>query len=277
MNRFAGDLLDGRLDRLNPSFGPIIQARAIGTSEGHYGSVSLSKRFARNWSARGIYTFGKTTDYQSFDGTNVGGTILFNADNPQGNHGRADFDARHRLTIDGVWYLPDPWKKGLLSQILGGWQMGAIGIFQSGTPFTVLSTQAFNLGGDFNADGVNFDPPNTPAFGNRLKGKSRRDFLSGLFTRADFPVPAPGATGNLGRNTFDNPGYANVDLNLTKSFRILWFTREGARFELRGEFFNLFNRVNLGGVDTTLSSLTFGKSTSSFSPRSVQVAGRIQF
>ena len=140
-------------------------------------------------------------------------------------------------------------------------ELGAISIFQTGMPFTVFTGTPFvlardgngdiiyplqNIGGDYNADGYTYDLPNTPSFGNRLSGKSRSDYITGVLNASDFPAPELGAQGNLGRNTFNGPGFANVDFSLIKNIKIPWFVREGANLQVRTEVFNLFNRVNLG-------------------------------
>jgi hypothetical protein len=130
--------------------------------------------------------------------------------------------------------------------------------------------------GDFNADGFNYDSPNTPSFGNYVS-TSRSDYIQGLFPSSDFPRPASGQQGNLGRNTFDGPGLANVNLTAMKALRIPWFTPEGATFEVRGELFNLFNRVNLTPPSGDLSSGLFGRSTGQNLPRTVQFGLRIQY
>ena len=85
--------------------------------------------------------------------------------------------------------------------------------------------------------------------------------MTGLFNASQFPVPALGAEGNLGRNTYDQPGYDDVDFTLAKLFSVKWFG--GRRLDLEGkaEAFNLFNRVNLNGVGSDLSSSQFGTST----------------
>jgi hypothetical protein len=49
------------------------------------------------------------------------------------------------------------------------------------------------------------------------------------------------------------------------------------RLQLRFEFFNLFNRVNLGGVSSNLSSSTFGRATSQLNPRWIQIGAKIMF
>jgi hypothetical protein len=48
------------------------------------------------------------------------------------------------------------------------------------------------------------------------------------------------------RAGFSLPGYTNIDLRITKQFRIT----ERFNFELRGELFNLFNSTLILGVDT---------------------------
>ncbi|HVX65757.1 MAG TPA: hypothetical protein VHA11_04100, partial [Bryobacteraceae bacterium] len=102
-------------------------------------------------------------------------------------------------------------------------------------------------------------------------------FLSGVFAASDFPAPALGQEGDLGRNTYFGPGMAQVDLSLVRNIRIPWFVKEGANLQFRGEMYNLFNRVNLSTFDTDLSSGTFGFATSAFTPRSVQFAARLEF
>ena len=60
--------------------------------------------------------------------------------------------------------------------------------------------------------------PDVPSFGSHLSGKTKKDFLNGVFgspaggaAAAQFPAPPLGTEGNLGRNTYDNPGYNNLN------------------------------------------------------------------
>ena len=95
---------------------------------------------------------------------------------------------RNRLALDSVWEIPTPFRSGILKQTLGNWHISATAIFQSGLPFTVYTSASYASGGDYNADGYNFDQPNTPAFGNFISA-SRSKFLNGVFNKSDFPVP----------------------------------------------------------------------------------------
>jgi hypothetical protein len=91
-------------------------------------------------------------------------------------------------------------------------------------------------------------------------------------------VPPKGQNGNLGRNTFEGPGLANLNTSAIKAVHIPWFLgHEGATLELRGEIANLFNRVNLAAPTSDLSSGLFGKSNGQRQPRTVQLGLRIAF
>jgi hypothetical protein len=277
INRFAGNLLSGSLTRLNASFGPIVYGQTIGTSKANIFSFSAGRLFAHGWSARAIFTTGRALDADSSNDNGVGGgRNIVDVININGQWGRADYDVKKRLALDAVWEVPTPFRSGFFKHTLGNWRLSTIAILQSGLPFSVY-TGASYPSGDYNADGFNYDLPNTPAFGNTIS-TSRSDFLRGVFKAADFPVPARGERGSLGRNTFEGPGLANVNLNAIKAVHIPWFTGpEGATLEMRGEIFNLFNRVNLTAPSSDLSSGLFGKSTGQRQPRALQLGLRIAF
>jgi len=57
---------------------------------------------------------------------------------------------------------------------------------------------------------------------------------------AAFAAPAPGNNGNLGANNILGPGMFQLDLALTRTFTV----GEGKTVQLRGEAFNLPNRLN---------------------------------
>jgi hypothetical protein len=187
-----------------------------------------------------------------------------------------------------------------MRNLLGGWQFSGIWILQSGLPFSVYTSAGFvpicsggatpvnggcptgstiigNAGGDYNADGSNYDVPNVPSFGAHLSNPGKQKFLSGLFPASAFPLPALGMEGNLGRNTYDNEGFNNVDFTFSKSFSAPWFWGEKLKMEARGEVFDLFNRTNLTGVNGDLSSGTFGEATNQLPARSFQLHLRVTF
>jgi Carboxypeptidase regulatory-like domain len=303
VNRFPGDLItnNGVQTRLNPNFGPIIFGRTIGIADGDYGSVMLTKRMSHSWQIRGIYTFGKATDdISSNDNGAYPNTseAVVDSLNVSAQHGLSDYDVAKRFTVDSLVYLPSPFHEGRGNTILGGWRFSTIAVLQSGLPFTVYTSAPFapicsggatpaggvcpagstvigNAGGDFNADGYNYDAPNRPMVGAVHTG-NRSDFINGFASASAFPTPALRQQGNLGRNAYFGPGMANVNVQLAKQF-----TWERYSLEFRWDVFNAFNRVNLlgqaGGLVTDLSNPLFGKATEQNLPRSLQFGLHLAF
>ncbi|MGA2299086.1 MAG: TonB-dependent receptor [Candidatus Acidiferrum sp.] len=241
--------------------------------------------------------------------TNQNGPIIENGNLPF-QRGRSDFDIRQQFTADGTWITPSHYDSALKRNLLGGWTFSAVWILQSGLPFSVYTSAAFapvcaanpavgtlpagdcyngasvfipgsiitsNAGGDYNADGSNYSVPNVPSFGSHLSNPGKQKYLNGLFPASAFPVPALGMEGNLGRNTYDNEGYDNVNFTFGKSFSAPWFFGERLKLEARGEVFNLFNRTNLTSVNGDLSSGTFGQATNQLPARSFQLHLRATF
>jgi hypothetical protein len=296
INRFDGDLIanNGSLQRLNPNFADIEYGTSNGNSQGNFGSALIQRRLNHGLALRGIYTYGKTLDVysnaQSLDSGSITATTnIIRSQNFAAQRGRADFDIRQQFSADGTWSLPDHYSTMLARNVLGGWQLGGVWILQSGLPFTVYTSASFtpvydstgkligNSGGDYNGDGYDYDVPNTPSFGSHLSGKKKNDYLNGLFTASAFPVPNLGSEGSLGRNTYDQPGYNDMDFTFEKAFTTPFFFGERMKIEAKGEVTDLFNRSNLTGMSSDLSSGSFGKATSQLSPRRFQLHLRASF
>jgi hypothetical protein len=194
--------------------------------------------------------------------------------------------------VDAVWNLPGL-GSGIAKTLTKGWTLSPVIILQSGQPFTVYTSAQYNStdysqGGDYNADGFGYDVPNKPSFGSHIS-TSRSDFLKqhGIFSKyatsatdytgaGAFPVPTAGTEGTLGRNTYDGPGFANVNLTAERTFALPTLGEAG-NLEIRGEIMNLFNRVNLTTPVSDMSNTMFGQSTGQDAPRYVQVSAHIRF
>jgi hypothetical protein len=133
VNRFNGDMLDGRFDGINPSFSTIVMRQTTSNSTYHGGTVTLRRAFSAGYNLQAAYTFGKAIDDtdQSFEFA-----AWQNAYSRAGERALAGFNAPHKLTIVGLWELPffrgqqQNWRRTLL----GGWQLSGFAILQSGTP-----------------------------------------------------------------------------------------------------------------------------------------------
>ena len=219
------------------------------TNEGKswYDGMQLSYH-QRNW--HGIntqynYTLSKCVDYGS---SNRGAGDNFpqanNPFNPAGNEGPCGFDVRHNFNVGGTYALPDSDKLGELSR---GWEIGTVFTGLSGRPFTA------RVGGrDRSGQDIGFlraDCLEDPIYDYSNPDK----FITNVATA--FATPANGRLGTCGRNTLRRPGLAQWDLNVIKKFRVSGNTKIEARLEI----FNLLNRVNFGGIQTSnVRSSLFG-------------------
>jgi hypothetical protein len=121
--------------------------------------------------------------------------------------------------------------------------------------------------------------PNVPAGIPRL-------FDRGLFlganagrpamNAADFGIPGLGTQGNSPRNAFVQQGVVQLNSSVLKNHRI----GERMNLQLKFEFFNVINRVNLGGINTNVADFNFGRilgQNGNAGPRTIQVGARIAF
>jgi outer membrane receptor protein involved in Fe transport len=87
----------------------------------------------------------------------------------------------------------------------------------------------------------------------------------------------------VGRNSYEGPGYASVDLRLAREFEI----NDRARVDVSLDLFNLFNRDNVkdvntvwGGIDTSVPPLPqfgFGTPRDVFNPFQTQIGVKLKF
>jgi len=255
-NRFAGDLLDGVRNRLNPSFGIVGLAESRIDTNYHGFTLQLNRRFNRGFSFQAAYTLGNAKDYPG---------VAEEVTNLARDYGNAGFDVRHKLAMNIIWQIPyepaNPW----LRNTIGGWQLNTITVWQSGTPFTVTCNAAYPTC-DFNADGNNNDRVNLPSFGTKLGSISDEQWLAGGLMAVDFPRPAPGTLGTLPRNPFYGPGYFSSDFSLFKNITLHMFSGRSQTVQLRVEAYNVFNTLNLANPNTNTAATTFGRVTNIRSP-----------
>lgn len=80
----------------------------------------------------------------------------------------------------------------------------------------------------------------------------------------------------VGRNAGNGPGYADVDLHLSKEFSLPQIS-ETTHMELGVDAFNVFNRVNYKNFVGTLTSPFFGRANAALPARQLQLSFRIKF
>ena len=257
----------------------------------HSLQVKAVKRFSQGLQFLGSYTYGKSIDDKSGSAVTGGADSNPNAMpespfNIRGERGRSSFDQTHRFTFAYNYDLPVGHGRKLgsnwhpvLDGFLGGWQINGILTFATGLPFSVFSSTLASCGcsaTDMRADRI----------GNGNLPSSQRS-INGWFDKTAFKDPQSyqvdpetgavtlGQYGNGGRNIIYGPGLANLDFSVFKKFNI----REKVELQLRGEFFNLFNRVNLDYPKNWTNAIwqTGGIITSTKPPRISQLALKLVF
>jgi len=82
-----------------------------------------------------------------------------------------------------------------------------------------------------------------------------------------------GTFGDAGHYSLRGPGYFDIDIALSREFRV----REGMALNVRAEAFNVLNHPNFQLPNATLSSSTFGQITTAFDPRILQGSMKLVF
>lgn len=231
-----------------------------------------TKKLSHNLSFQAAYTWSKAIDTNS-EATFVGaGDSNQNGNDKRAIRGLSRFHTPHRFTMYGTYRMPFfRGDKGLVGQVLGGWQFSTVLKLSKGTPFTVTTTAL-----DLNFDGFSESRPvilDPSILGNsvNLPATSQAALPRAAFrtlTIADYNTPI------IGRNTFYADGVKNVDFGLFKNFLLPW---EGHKFTVRADFFNAFNHVQYGIPSAVITSTNFGAITGAavqYAPRSVQVSLR---
>jgi hypothetical protein len=305
INAYADDLIQHNSlapTRLNPSFGSILYTNNDRYS--NYESVffDFKGHFARGGFIDASYTKSRSRDDASVYPTEA---------NPSQYYGPSPWDVPNRFSLSLNYEIPGlQGGHGLVGHATRGWGVSGTSIFQSGYPAMVWTTASFQgicasptacpsignpwigyapspagsafntISGDFNADGdtsgvaiVGLDYPDVNSY---HEGTSKHAFLFGAFTPGQFSAPATfGTEGNEKASLFRSPNFAETDVNFYKNTAIT----EGVNFQLRFEFFNIFNRVNLTDFDNNLADYasTFGEATEQQLPRNWQIGARFTF
>ncbi len=162
----------------------------------------------------------------------------------------------------------------VVNALLGGWQIAGINTVIPGEQVTLTYTptaaqQVSGIQQDFR--GANNYRPNVN--GDALVGTG--DITNWLSkTAVTVPTDPSQPFGNAPRNSVRGPLTWTVDLVASKRFRMPW---RNSSLELRGEFFNLLNRVNYRAPNGNRSSAAFGTITSTYDPRIIQVGLKMNF
>ncbi|HYM11057.1 MAG TPA: carboxypeptidase regulatory-like domain-containing protein [Bryobacterales bacterium] len=263
--------------RVFAGYGSITQQTMDVNSIYHSAQMSLEKRFSQGGWLNGLtmllnYTYSKAIDTlpvnAGVENTGVSTIPFWATGRSAMDRGVSDFNHTHRMALSYDWPLARFAGSGpLMRAVLGNWEASGILTTQSGDPFTVTAGKDQSqtaLGQD---RGVVVGPPK--GAGSCRNTAPCVDFLN----PGSFVLPGIGTFGNVGKNSLRGLRLLNWDMAFFKNIPI----RERFRFQLRGEFFNIFNLVNFNAPSAAVSSGGFGSIRSANDPRISQLALKFFF
>jgi hypothetical protein len=193
-----------------------------------------------------------------------------------------------------------------IEKVAGGWSLSGILNLHSGfpwDPFYNASTNFYYQGSGYgqlrpsalltgagtSTSNKTFMQSTNPNYGgDGTKFLAPPTFVAG----PSFPATTPGPVPGIHRNSLNGPGYNDVDFSLAKAFGLpkMKGLGENARFEVRADVYNFFNKNNinvqsingnLGSVnpDGTVATVNpnFGVAGGALGSRTVQLQARFSF
>jgi hypothetical protein len=231
----------------------------------------------RGWSFDVSYWFSKSIDlHYNYPETGFGSIPPPQADSQIHDdfRGLSNFDQPHAFLGHGSYDLPafhvlPAWAR----HSVGGWNLSAVLLIKSGTPFTVFAgSDAPGFGNVDGESGDRVDVVDPSILGRTIDDP---DNSTTLLPRSAFAFMVPTALrGNIGRNTFRKGKIANVNAVLSRSWNL--GTEKDLTF--RAESVNLFNTPQFADPERNLASKTFGRISNTLNlGRSVQFTMRLSF
>ncbi|MBI1790963.1 MAG: TonB-dependent receptor [Acidobacteria bacterium] len=253
-----------------------------GFSTYHALQWKIEKKYAGGMYLLNSFTWSKAID-------NAAGHLeAFNGDNSRVNFrdlrnekGLGSYNQPVNNTTTAVWEVPygkgRKWGSSIhpaVNAVLGGWRLTGINTMTSGQPVNIsyAPPAAFQVSGA---------PTYRPVYlGGDIYSADRGP--GNYFNKAALAAPSTATPndpsrpfGNLGRNVAATKAIFNFDIGAHKDFNLPW---EGKRIEFRSEFFNLFNKTNLGSPQGNVLANNFGTITGLSSPaRQIQFALKLAF
>ena len=258
-------------NRIDPRYNAIVWTDSSANSNYHGFQFEVQKRMSTVFMSAN-YTFGKSID----DGSDVLGVLINDSSNQQNprnnrdNRAASQFDLRQRLVITHQW--TPKWFQGssnwAVRNLVGNWGFSGITSFRSGFPVTLDSGARRSLspltviGGGAqvrpNVAGpieVNWRPAGSAGAPFGLAQPDGVQNISTYATSLGLSQPLLGNFGGMGRNILRLNGERNFDWNIYKRLNV----SEGKFFEIRAEFYNIFNNTSFQEVQRNISATDFGQ------------------
>jgi hypothetical protein len=210
--------------------------------------------------------------YGSPDGFGGSTTNVSTGYNKPDDHGYDDgnctADRRQNFTLTGSAMSP-VFDNPTWGAIVSNWQLVASFRAITGPWLTILTGADRLFNGQVATQRVN--QVSGDVYGNDAVNPTNGNIT--YLNSAAFAQPMLGTFGNMSRNLVRGPDYKNLDLALTRAFRL----SNSKALEIRIEAFNAFNWFEWGQPNTTFSAPTFGQISSAMPMRVWQFALKYTF
>ncbi|HEX8097394.1 MAG TPA: TonB-dependent receptor, partial [Pyrinomonadaceae bacterium] len=227
--------------RPNTNFGRITEIRSDVYSKYHALVLQANRRLTNGLQFQVNYTLSRSQDNGQTSQTFTTNNVPFNAYDQSLENGLSAFDRRHKFVASVVYNTNFASLKNnaVGRAIFNGWTIAPIFNAFSGARFSGNVSGTVSPGGS----GTSSPPGSGSNFG----------FAPGTATPGGGVNGSGGATrfALVPRNFFKQPSVWYLDMRLSRRFSIT----EKAKIEVLAEAFNLFNRTQVTGVNTTLYSI----------------------
>jgi hypothetical protein len=246
------------------------------------GQITVERK-ANDFTFLAAYTFAKGLDNSSAFND------LVNFADPKLSRGLSSSDIRHNFVASYIWQIPfERAFHGAPKRLTQGWQMQGITRFATGFPIQMnQGNDDISLAGSGATDMpnrvgpvviVNPRQPNPGCFNPNTGGNTGCYFLPSAFAPNTctfdpvtfLPSPGCGTFGTANRRFFHGPGFNNTDFGILKRTVI----HENYAFDLRLEFFNIFNHAQFKNPTGNIDDSNFGIVTSARDPRIGQISAK---
>ena len=232
------------------------------------GLIATIQHRTASYTVLANYTWSHCIDVEDAQG-DFAGTTVENPYNPRLDRADCGFDYRGMFNANAVVMSKFNSLHGFASAVVNNWEVGPLVRITDGAPFTVTD------GTDISGIDVGNDRPNvtgSAAYTHNAIAKNQTYINLDAFNYA-----ANGTFGNLGRNSFRGPKFADLDAEISRFFPIT----ERTKLDLRVEAFNVLNHPsfnNPGSGNLKINNTkTFGVITGASSPRIFQGAVKFIF
>jgi hypothetical protein len=272
-----GCVYSTRQQILNPNFCPGGAQVCYGSSNTNtltsansiYNSAQITvERKASDFTFLAAYTFAKGLDDSSAFND------LVNFEDPKLSRGLSSSDITHNFVVSYIWAVPfDRAFGNAPKRLTQGWQMEGITRFSTGFPVQMnQDTGDASLAGSSATDMPN-QVGNVVTVNPRKSnpGCPTTDGTGCYFLPSAFAVNTDlGTFGTANRRFFFGPGFNNTDFGFSKRTVI----RANYAFDLRIEFFNIFNHTQFMNPGGNITGSSFGIVTNARDPRIGQVSAK---